>query len=204
MEFNTLSLFSITVVLFIIMDPIGNIPSYLTLVKDVDPARKRFVLIREMLIALAFMVAFNFIGEYIFSVLELSDTAVQLSSGLILFLTAIKILFPASNSFRRNLPQGEPFIIPLAVPLIAGPSLLATIMLYARMETSVPIMLGSIFIAWILALVILLIAPVFKRYLGDNGLMACERLLAMVLVMLAIQRFMEGIQTFVELKSWLA
>lgn len=204
MDFNTLSLFSITVVLFIIMDPIGNIPSYLTLVKDVDPARKRFVLIREMLIALAFMVAFNFIGEYIFSVLELSDTAVQLSSGLILFLTAIKILFPAANSFRRNLPQGEPFIIPLAVPLIAGPSLLATIMLYARMETSVPLMLGSIFIAWSLALVILLIAPLFKRYLGDNGLMACERLLAMVLVMLAIQRFMEGIQTFVELKSWLA
>lgn len=204
MEFNTLSLFSITVVLFIIMDPIGNIPSYLTLVKDLDPARRRFVLIREMLIALAFMIVFNFIGEYIFSVLELSDTAVQLSSGLILFLTAIKILFPASNSFRRNLPQGEPFIIPLAVPLIAGPSLLATIMLYARMETSVPLMLGSIIIAWVLALVILLAAPLFKRYLGDNGLMAFERLLAMVLVMLAIQRFMEGIQNFVELKSWLA
>lgn len=204
MEFNTLSLFSITVVLFIIMDPVGNIPAYLTLVKDLEPARRRYILIREMLIALAFMIAFNFIGEYIFSVLELSDTAVKLSSGLVLFLTAIKILFPTSNSFRMNLPKGEPFIIPLAIPLIAGPSLLATIMLYAHMETSILLMLEAIVLAWVLALLVLFVAPLLKRYLGTNGLIAFERLMAMVLVMLAIQRFMEGIQTFVELKSWLA
>jgi len=204
MELDTLSLFSITVVLFIIMDPIGNIPAYMSLVKDLEPARRRFILIREMLIALAFMVTFNFIGEYIFSVLELSDTAVMLSSGLILFLTAIKVLFPAQNSLRMNLPKGEPFIIPLAIPLIAGPSLLATIMLYARMETSIATMIAAIFISWVVALLVLLAAPFFKRYLGNNGLMALERLMAMVLVMLAIQRFMEGIQTFVDLKSWVA
>jgi multiple antibiotic resistance protein len=204
MEFNTLSLFSITVVLFIIMDPVGNIPSYLTLVKDLSPERRRYVLIREMLIALAFMLVFNFIGEYIFSILELSDTAVKLSSGLILFLTAIKILFPAANSFRMNLPKGEPFIIPLAVPLIAGPSLLATIMLYAKMETSILMMMEAIVIAWVLALLVLLAGPRLNRYLGNNGLKAFERLMAMVLVMLAIQRFMEGIQTFVDLKSWAA
>ena len=204
MEFNTLSLFSITIVLFIIMDPVGNIPAYMTITKDLEPARRRFVLIREMLIALSFMIGFNFIGEYIFSILELSDTAVQLSSGVILFLTAIKILFPAQNSFRKNLPQGEPFIIPLAIPLIAGPSLLATIMLYAHMETSVTIMLEAIVISWFMALMVLFAAPFFKRYLGNNGLMALERLMAMILVMLAIQRFMEGIRTFVDLKSWLA
>ncbi|HRD54846.1 MAG TPA: MarC family protein [Parachlamydiaceae bacterium] len=195
---DTLSLFSITVVLFIMMDPIGNIPTYLKLLKDVEPARRSKVLIREMLIVLGFMLVFNFIGEYIFSILELSDTAVKLSSGLVLFLTAIKILFPSSNSFRMNLPKGEPFIIPLAMPLIAGPSLLATIMLYAHMETSIPLMLESIFIAWLLALLVLSAAPLFKRYLGNNGLMALERLMGMVLVMLAIQRFMEGIKAFVQ------
>ncbi len=204
MEFDTLSLFSITVVLFIMMDPVGNIPAYLNLMSDVEPARRKFVLFREMLIALGFMIVFNFIGEYIFVVLELSDTAVQMSSGLVLFLTAIKILFPAPNSFRNNLPKGEPFIIPLAVPLIAGPSLLATVMLYARMETSISLMVGAIFIAWLLALAVLLAAPTFKRYLGNNGLMALERLMAMVLVMLAIQRFMEGIQSFVHLQPWAA
>lgn len=203
MVFDTLSLFSITVVLFIIMDPIGNIPSYLNLVKDFPPAKQRWILVREMLIALSLMIIFGFIGEHIFSILELSDTTIKISSGFILFLTAIKILFPAPNSFRMNLPKGEPFIIPLAVPLIAGPSLLATIMLYAHMETSALIMGEAILIAWVLALGILFLAPKFKRYLGNNGLMALERLMAMVLVMLAIQRFMEGIQLFVEMKSWM-
>lgn len=195
---DTLSLFSITVVLFIIMDPVGNIPTYLNLMKEVEPSRRPWVLIREMLIALVFMLVFNFVGEYIFSVLELSDIAVKLSSGLVLFLTAIKILFPSANSFRMNLPKGEPFIIPLAMPLIAGPSLLATIMLYARMEASISLMLEAILIAWVLALLVLSAAPLFKRYLGTNGLMAFERLMGMVLVMLAIQRFMEGIKAFIQ------
>ena len=204
MDISSLSLFSVTVTLFIIMDPIGNIGTYLNLVKDYTPKKRFFILLREMCIALAFMVLFNFIGEYIFEALELSDTSVQLSSGVILFLTAIKILFPAPNSFRSNLPKGEPFIIPLAIPLIAGPSLLATIMLYARMESSISLMLGAMFLAWVLALIVLAFGPVLRRYLGNNGLMALERLMAMVLVMLAIQRFMEGIQTFVDVKSWLA
>lgn len=201
---DSLSLFTIAVTLFIIMDPVGNISSYLHLVKDFEPKKRFCILLREMLIALGFMIAFNFIGEFIFTALELSDTAVQLSSGVILFLTAIKILFPAPNSFRMNLPKGEPFIIPLAVPLIAGPSLLSTIMLYARLETSISLMIGAIVLAWFVALAVLSFAPVLRRYLGSNGLMAFERLMAMVLVMLAIQRFMEGIQSFVAVKSWLS
>lgn len=203
MAFDTLSLFSITLVLFIMMDPIGNISAYLNLMKDFDPAQRQKILLREMLIALGFILLFNFIGEYIFSILELSDNVVKLSSGLVLFLTAIKILFPASNSFRLNLPQGEPFIIPLAIPLIAGPSLLATVMLYARMETSVTLMIQAIMIAWAMALVVLYLAPFLKRYLGTNGLSALERLMAMILVMLAIQRFMEGIQDYIHLKPWI-
>lgn len=201
---SSLSLFTVTVTLFIIMDPIGNISTYLNLVKDYTPKKRFLILLREMCIALGFMVLFNFIGEFIFEALELSDTAVQLSSGVILFLTAIKILFPAPNSFRSNLPKGEPFIIPLAIPLIAGPSLLATIMLYARMESSISLMLGAMFLAWVLALLVLAFGPFLRRYLGNNGLMALERLMAMVLVMLSIQRFMEGVQTFVDVKSWLA
>jgi len=194
---HSLSLFSIIIVLFIIMDPVGNIPSYLKVMKEVEPRRQIVILIREMLIAFVLMVLFNYIGEYIFSILEISDTTVKLSSGLVLFITALKILFPANNSFRANLPRGEPFIIPLAVPLIAGPSLLATIMLYAHMEPSASVMIEAIVVAWVCALIVLLFAHRLKRYLGTNGLNALERLMAMVLVMLAIQRFMEGIQQFV-------
>lgn len=191
-----MNLFSVTLVLFLIMDPIGNTTSYLNLVNGLPKKRKAWVVLREMLIALCFMIAFNYIGEYIFSILNLSETAVRLSSGVILFLIALKILFPAHDSIRANLPKGEPFIIPLAVPLIAGPSLLATIMLYAHLEPSEPLMLASIGLAWIAAVGVLLLAEPLERILGKNGLMACERLMGMVLVLIAVQRFLEGIIMF--------
>jgi multiple antibiotic resistance protein len=191
-------LFTLIVILFLIMDPIGNVSSFLEMVKDLPPKRVRWVVIREMLIALAFMLAFNFLGEFIFDVLQLDDPTVQMASAFILFLTAIKILFPASNSLRANLPGGEPFVIPLAVPLIAGPSLLATIMLLAHLETSISTMLIAIFLAWLAAVIVLLFAKQLQRVLGFNGLMAGERLTGMLLVMLAIQRGMEGVQEFIK------
>jgi multiple antibiotic resistance protein len=194
---NDLSLLTLTVTLFLIMDSIGNISSYLTLMKDIPPKRQKYILFREMLIALAAMLAFNFLGEFLFDFLKVSEPAVRMASGVILFLIAIKILFPASNSLRENLPSGEPFIIPLANPLNAGPSLLATLMLYSHIETCEPMMLTAICIAWALSMVVLILAPYFQRFLGKNGLSACERLMAMVLVMISIQRFMEGVQMLV-------
>lgn len=190
-------LFTIIVILFLIMDPIGNISSFLQMVDKLPPKRVRWIVFREMLIALAFMLFFNFLGEFIFLVLQLDNQTVELASAVILFLTAIKILFPASNSLRANLPKGEPFIIPLAVPLIAGPSLLATIMLLAHLESSQPAMLIAILIAWAAAMIVLLFARQLQRALGSNGLMAGERLMGMLLVMLAVQRCMEGIQEFI-------
>lgn len=194
-----MSLFNLTVILFLIMDPVGNISSFLNLLKDYPQDIRRKIIIREMLIALAAMIAFNVLGEYIFNVLQISETALKLASGAILFLVAIKILFPSTDSLRANLPAGEPFITPLAIPLIAGPSLLATIMLFARLEPSQPVMLSAIFIAWLLASIILLSGKTLQKIIGTNGLMACERLMGMVLVMLAIQRFAEGLQQFVKL-----
>jgi len=194
-----MTLFNLTVILFLIMDPIGNISSFLNLLKDFPKEARRKIIIREMLIALAAMLAFNILGEYIFSVLQISETALKLASGAVLFLVAIKILFPSIDSLRANLPAGEPFITPLAIPLIAGPSLLATIMLFAHLEPSQPVMLSAIFMAWLLAVIVLLAGKTLQRIIGTNGLMACERLMGMVLVMLAIQRFAEGLQQFVKL-----
>lgn len=190
-------LFTVIVILFLIMDPIGNISSFLKMVDELPSKRVRWVVFREMLIALAFMLGFNFLGEFIFQILQLDHQTVELASAVILFLTAIKILFPSSNSLRANWPKGEPFIIPLAVPLIAGPSLLATIMMLAHLETSQPAMLIAILVAWAAAMIILLFARQLQHYLGHNGLMAGERLTGMLLVMLAVQRCMEGIQEFI-------
>ncbi|MBA3721004.1 MAG: antibiotic transporter [Parachlamydiaceae bacterium] len=188
-----MSLFSVALVLILIMDPIGNINSYLSLVKEIPPKRQRWIVIREMLFALIAMIIFNYLGEFIFDFLGLSETTVRLSSGVILFLIAIKILFTAPDSMRANLPVGEPFIFPLAIPLIAGPALLATIMLYAHIEPYQSVMLIAILIAWLVAAVVIYFSSTIKRFLGESGLMAFERLIGMVLVLIAIQRFLEGI-----------
>lgn len=191
-----MTLFSIALVLFLIMDPIGNISSYLKMVHGIKPKRQLKVLVREMLIALLIMIAFNYLGEVIFNLLQISEPTISLSSGVILFLIAIQILFPTLSGIRENISKGEPFIIPLAIPLIAGPSLLATIMLFAHMEQSQPVMLGAIFCAWIAALAVMLLSRPLKKLLGSNGLLACEKLIGMVLVLIAIQRFLDGVQLF--------
>ncbi|MDP1879450.1 MAG: MarC family protein [Parachlamydiaceae bacterium] len=192
-----MTLFNIVIVLFLTMDPIGNINSYLSLVNDLPKKRQNHVIIREMLIALAIMVGIYYFGEHLFNYLELSETTVMISSGIILFLIAIKILFTSQDSPRSNMLQGEPFIFPLAVPLIAGPALLATIMLYSHLEQCQSMMLGAILIAWIIASLILYFSQSIKKVLGENGLIAFERLIGMVLVLIAIQRFMEGILLFI-------
>src|SRR5262249_22818424 len=135
------------------------------------------------------MFAFFLIGESLIRWLEISETAVWLSSGVILFLTSLKILFPASGEAKYNLPKEEPFIVPFAIPLVAGPALLATIMLFAHMESCRPKMVTAILLSWMAASVIFMLAPWLQRVLGQNGLTACERLTGMVLVMIAIQRF---------------
>lgn len=198
---ENMNLVTLTLTLFLIMDPIGNVSAFLTMMQGIPPQRVKRVVIREMLIALAAMFLFNYLGEYLFHYLELKEESVRLASGVILFLVAIKILFSAADGYRANIPAQEPFIVPLAIPLIAGPSLLATILLFAHMETCQPLMLTGILIAWMAASVVLLLAPQLYRLLGKNGLIAFERLLAMVLVMLAIQRFMEGIQQFVHARG---
>lgn len=191
-----MSLFSVALVLFLIMDPIGNISPYLSMVKEIDPKKLKWIVLREMAIALAVMLGFNYLGEYIFNFLGFSETTVRITSGVILFLIAIKILFTSTDSMRANLPQGEPFIFPLAIPLIAGPALLATIMLYAHLEPLQSVMILAILIAWLSSGLILVFAAPIKRVLGENGLMACERLIGMVLVLISVQRLLEGILLF--------
>ncbi len=189
-------LLNIILILFLIMDPIGNISSYLNMTKDLEPKRHNLIIFREMLIALAVMIGFYFLGEYVFVFLSLSESTVRLSSGVILFLIAIKILFPSQTSLRANLPKGEPFIFPLAVPLVAGPGLMATIMLFSNLNALKPLILPAIVIAWLASSMILFYSGFIRRVIGKNGLNASERLIGMVLVLISVQRFLEGILVF--------
>lgn len=195
---DNLNFFSLCVILFLIMDPFGNIASFLKSLNHVSPERRLWVTFREMVFALLTMLLFFLIGEWIFGILELSELTVRVSSGTILFLTAIKILFPTTDSPRARIPPEEPYVIPLAIPLIAGPSLLASIMLFAHVDTTAMELLGAIMSAWAAALIVLLLAQPLHRLIGNNGLLALEKLMGMILVMLSIQRFAEGIQQFVK------
>lgn len=191
-----MTLLNTVLILFLLMDPIGNINSYLYMTKDLEKKRHNRIIFREMLIALGVMVGFYFLGDYVLDFLKLSEATVRLASGLILFLIAIKILFPTQTSLRANLPKGEPFIFPLAIPLIAGPGLLATIMLFSNLESMKSIMLPAILLAWLISVMILYFSNSFKRLLGNNGLSASERLIGMVLVLVSVQRILEGILVF--------
>lgn len=183
--------------LFLIMDSVGNTASFYEVMKAVDPKRYWKVLIRELLIALGFMLLFNFIGEALLNQLEVSEITIRLTSGLILLLFAIGVIFSSPRNLRLNLKtKEEPLIVPLAIPMTAGPALLATIMLYAAVEEDVVCQISAILAAWGLSALILLCNKGMIRLFGTNGLVALERFLALLLVMLGIQRIMEGIELF--------
>lgn len=189
---------SATVLLFLIMDPLGNLPIFMSVLKHLEPRRRRIIVIREMLIALLLMLIFLFAGERILSFLSLRTETVSISGGIILFLIAIKMIFPSHEGNSSGLPAGEePFLVPLAIPLVAGPSILAALMLlshqYPHQITHLAL---ALLIAWGLSVVILMMSNLFLRLLGDKGVSALERLMGLLLVMISTQMFLDGIRAY--------
>ncbi len=188
-----MTLLTLTLILFLIMDPIGHVKGFLHCLKGIKPKRRIFIIFREMVIALGFMLAFNFLGEILFNLLAISKSTIYLTSGLILFLVAIKIIFPTTDLEDLPMPPGEPFIVPMAIPMIAGPALLATIMLYAATEVSILTMVVAIVLAWVASCFILLNSERILGLLGTSGVTACEKLMGMVLVLISVQRVAAGV-----------
>ncbi|WP_455818353.1 YhgN family NAAT transporter [Pseudomonas cerasi] len=190
-----------TILLLLIMDPLGNLPIFMSVLKHLEPKRRRRVLIREMLIALLIMLLFLFAGEKILAFLNLRTETVSISGGIILFLIAIKMIFPSQENSSTGLSAGEePFLVPLAIPLVAGPSLLATLMLLSHQyPNNMGHLVGALLIAWGLTVLILLLSGLFLRLLGDKGVNALERLMGLILIMLATQMFLDGIRVYLKL-----
>ncbi|MFL6547651.1 MAG: YhgN family NAAT transporter [Povalibacter sp.] len=189
---------SIVVALFLIMDPLGNIPVFLSILKDVTPERRRSIIIREVLIAYVALLAFLFLGQYILRILNLEQETISVAGGIVLFLIALRMIFPVAGGFYSDSLEGEPFVVPLAIPLIAGPSTLAALMLLQRTSAGPQWeLLLAMTIAWVLTAVILIGAPFFYRVLHQRGLIAMERLMGMLLVMISVQMLMNGLGRFV-------
>ena len=200
MDSGWMHMFSMAFALFLLMDSIGNVPIFISVLKDVDPERQKRIIFRELVIALFIIVLFNFVGDALLTFLNVSLPTIQISGGIILFLIALKMIFPSAHD-ANNLPQidKEPFIVPLAMPLVAGPAVLATIMLYSGQDKGETwSILAAIFIAWIASTAILLSSTLWKRLLGQRGLIACERLMGLVLTLIAVQMFLEGVQVFMK------
>lgn len=189
--------FSAAFLLVLVMDPIGNIPVFLSLVAPLDPSRARHVIIRELLIALALLVLFLFTGRFILDLLHITEPALGIAGGIILFLISIKMIFSDPSELFSQAPDGEPFIVPLATPLIAGPSALATVLLLMASRPALwPQWLGAIVLAWFVTGLILLLASNFARVLGNRGTTAIQRLMGMILTTIAVQMLLTGIGKF--------
>lgn len=193
-----MELVSAATLLFLVMDPLGNIPVFLSTLESVAPERRMRVLIRELILALLVLVGFLYLGQHVLGFLGLSEHSIRIAGGIILFLIAIRMVFPTTRT--QHSPedvQGEPLLVPLAIPMVAGPSAMAILMLMATNDPSkMNQWLIALLAAWLLTSIILLSATGLKRLLGRRGLIAMERLMGMLLIALAVQMLLEGVSAY--------
>ena len=190
-----MSYITLTITLLLIINPLGNAKKFLQHLELIPPSKQRKVVSRELCYSLVTMLVFSLLGTSLFNLLSISKTTAYIASALILFLMAIKILFP-KEEYEATHHTEAPHLVPITIPLIVSPALLATIMLYASTETTLVPMNIAIFVSWLLAALIYTFIKQLQRIVGQSGLLAFERLMGMVLVLLAVERFMEGLLLF--------
>ena len=189
-----MDIFSTALLLFLVIDPVGNIPAFLFVLKGVPEERHKQIILRELFIALVALVFFLFLGQFILALLQVSQGSLGVAGGIILFLIAVRMIFPVPKGiFGEEAEVSEPFIVPLAIPLIAGPAAMATLMLLmARDPADWPQWLAALLMAWSISGIILLSADQLARLLGRRTLTAIERLMGLVLTAVAVQMFIDG------------
>lgn len=178
---------------WIVLDPLGNVPIFVGLLSHFEPAQQQKIIIRELLIALGIMVIFLFFGQGFFHVLHISESSLQVAGGIILFMIAIKMIFSSPMQEKQGRVPKDPLIVPLAVPAVAGPGILATITLYGGGLQNNLLVLTAIVISWLLLLPFLLFSPYLKKWLGENGLIATERLFGYIIILISTQMTFSGL-----------
>lgn len=192
-----MEILSAATMLFLIMDPLGNLPIVLSILKHLDPKRRRIVLIRELMFALVILLLFLFAGQSIMNFLHVQPETLSISGGIILFIIAIKMIFPSAGSITGLAAGEEPFIVPMAIPMIAGPSVIAALILLSTQHPDNMLELSAaVLLAWGGSFFILMFNGFFLRVLGERGLKAVERLMGLLLVMLSTQMFLDGVKSY--------
>ena len=194
-----MSLYTAAILLLLVMDPLGNVLLFLSILKNVPASKRRRVILREAFIAYGILIIFLFFGQHLLDSMQLSDAALSISGGVILFMIAIKMIFPSDRkgSFQAD---KDPLIVPLAVPMIAGPSSMAIVMLMASQNSGELLTcFFALSIAWAITATVLYCGESIRKLLGERGLTACERLMGMILTTLSIQMLLNGISKFFKL-----
>jgi len=196
----TENFFQTFVLLLLVTDPFGNGPLFISTLAHVKPERRSRVVVRECLIAFFLLLIFMFGGRYFLEALQLSSTSLRIGGGVILFLIALKMVFPSAEGIFGPTSQqgGEPFIVPLAIPALAGPSALVTVLLFSTSHRMgmwlYVIALMMVAAVWLL---VLLSAERLLKALGPAVITAFERLMGLILTALAIEMLLAGITTYI-------
>lgn len=193
-----LSFTSAVVILLLVMDPVGNVPVFVALLRPVDPRRRTQVILRECGIAFAVLLFFVFFGDPLLSLLGLSASALHIAGGLILFLIALRMIFRRPDGVFGDAISGEPFIVPLAIPSIAGPTAIATVILMvSRAPERMLEWVAAATVAMVITLAILVFAERLSKLIGERGVLAAERLMGLILTAIAVEMLLQGIESFV-------
>jgi len=193
-----ISFTSAVLILLLVMDPIGNIPLFVSVLRPVKAARRTPVILRECAIAFAVLLVFVFFGAAILGVLGLSDPSLTIAGGVILFLIALRMIFRRPEGVFGDTVSGEPFIVPLAIPSIAGPAAIATVMLLvSRAPHRLLEWCVAVSVAMLVTVALLVSADRLAKLAGEQGLLAFERLMGLILTAIAVEMLLRGIETFV-------
>jgi multiple antibiotic resistance protein len=188
-----IDIFSASVTLFFIMDPIGNIPIFHSILKDVPLKTRLKIIVRELIIALGVLLLFLLMGTQILNFLGLTQPALNVAGGIILFLIAIRMVF-AMKALGVDENETDPFIVPLAIPMVAGPSAITILMVQATSQPTRKFeWFLALLLAWIMTTAILVASPFILKILGQRGVRALERLMGMLLILISVQMFLDGV-----------
>ncbi|ACD17832.1 MULTISPECIES: MarC family protein [Paraburkholderia] len=196
MEYTFLSA---TVLLILITDPLGNIPLFVSCLRSVSPKRRTIVILREVAIAFAILLIFMVVGDRFLRMMSLTDQSLRIGGGIVLFLIALRMVFPHPDGpFGGDTRGGEPLIVPLAIPALAGPSALATVMLLTSQAPGKMFeWIGALTVTMVVCAIVLMLAERIQAWLGERAMMAFERLMGLVLVAISVEMMLGGIRSFV-------
>jgi MarC family membrane protein len=191
---------SATILLIVITDPLGNIPLFISNMRRVKKERRLKVIVRECAVAFAVLLLFMLFGRQMLSLLRLSEETLRIAGGVILFLIALNMIFPGTGAaVGQDGVADEPFIVPIAIPLISGPSAMVTVMLIAGSNP-------HRILEWVFALAItiavtflvFLASNKIKEILGDQAISAIEKLMGLVLTAMSIEMLLGGVASYIK------